>query len=133
MGFSLLIGPAFVRALARYRRRFEVRWPAPAGATAALLAVLVRGGAWRAAPAACRARPAARAERYLRGAQNRDGGFGGAPGQESGALFSGWAALGLAAAGHNPRDVSRHGRCAGRLRARVRAAPSATSARWSAR
>ena len=30
--FCLLIGPAFLRALARYRRRFEVRWersPAP--------------------------------------------------------------------------------------------------------
>ncbi len=35
VGFSLLIGPAFVRALRRYRRRFEVRWPAPAGAAAA--------------------------------------------------------------------------------------------------
>ena len=30
--FCLLIGPAFVRALERYRRRLEVRWPAPAGA-----------------------------------------------------------------------------------------------------
>lgn len=41
VGFSLLIGPAFVRALRRYRRRFEVRWPAPAGATAAgVLAVV---------------------------------------------------------------------------------------------
>ena len=28
--FCLLIGPAFIRALRRYRRRFEVRWR-PAG------------------------------------------------------------------------------------------------------
>ena len=27
--FCLLIGPVFIRALRRYRRRFEVRWPAP--------------------------------------------------------------------------------------------------------
>ncbi len=35
VGFSLLIGPAFVRALQRYRRRFDVRWPASARAVAA--------------------------------------------------------------------------------------------------
>jgi energy-coupling factor transport system substrate-specific component len=107
-GFSLLLGPAFIRALARYRRRFDVRWPAPSGATAALaVALLVAGLA--AAPAHA-ASTAAKAERYLRGAQNRDGGFGGAPGQSSEVLFSGWAALALASAGHNPADVTRHGR-----------------------
>ena len=37
-----------------------------------------------------------RAAGYLRRAENRDGGFGGAPGQRSSPLFSGWAALGLA-------------------------------------
>jgi energy-coupling factor transport system substrate-specific component len=40
-----------------------------------------------------------RAADYLRRAENRDGGFGGAPGQRSSALFSGWAALGLASDG----------------------------------
>ncbi len=35
VGFSLLIGPAFVRALRRYRRRFEVSWPASARVAAA--------------------------------------------------------------------------------------------------
>ena len=105
VGFALLIGPAFVRALGRYRRRFQVRWPAPAGAAAATLLLLVM-----AAPALAAGSPAAKAERWLRGAQNRDGGFGSAPGQSSGALFSGWAALGLASSGENPRDVSRHGR-----------------------
>ena len=71
--------------------------------------MLLVAGMAVAAPAHA-ASPADRAERYLRGAQNRDGGFGGAPGQSSGVLFSGWAALGLASAGHNPGDVSRHGR-----------------------
>jgi hypothetical protein len=113
VGFALLLGPAFVRALARYRRRFDVRWPAPSGATAALLVLLVVVCATAAPALAASPEPSASAkaaERYLRGAQNRDGGFGGAPGQASGVLFSGWAALGLAAAGHNPGDVSRHGR-----------------------
>src|ERR687894_115451 len=31
--FCLLIGPVFIRALRRYRRRLEVSWPAPATAT----------------------------------------------------------------------------------------------------
>ena len=65
VAFSLLIGPAFVRALARYRRRFEVRWPAPAGVTAAMVAALLLRVA--AAPAlAAGGSPAAKAERYLR-------------------------------------------------------------------
>jgi prenyltransferase beta subunit len=48
-------------------------------------------------------------EGYLLGAQNADGGFGAAPGQPSLQLYSGWVALGLAAAGENPRDVQRDG------------------------
>ena len=98
--FSLLIGPIFIRSLRRYRRRFEVRWLVPAAASLALLAVL-------AAPAA--ASPASRAEHWLVKTQNRDGGFGAASGQASSRLYSGWAGLGLAAAGHNPRDVKRAG------------------------
>ena len=46
---------------------------------------------------------------YLLAAQNRDGGFGGAPGQRSSTLYSGWAALGLAAKGRNPAAVSHGG------------------------
>jgi Squalene-hopene cyclase C-terminal domain/Prenyltransferase and squalene oxidase repeat len=42
-------------------------------------------------------------------AQNADGGFGAAPRQASSQLFSGWSGLGLAAAGHNPRDLRRRG------------------------
>jgi prenyltransferase beta subunit len=99
--FCLLIGPVFIRALRRYRRRLEVRWAAPAVAALLLLLALP---AWAGA-----ATPADRAERYLLRAQNQDGGFGAAPRQASSQLYSGWAGLGLAAAGHNPRDLHRRG------------------------
>jgi energy-coupling factor transport system substrate-specific component len=103
IGFCLLLGPTFVRALSRYRRRFEVRWLAPAAV--ALVALLVAGSA--AAPAARAAPPGASAAvAYLRAAQNSDGGFGGARGQSSTQLHTGWAALGLAAADVNPADVA---------------------------
>ena len=65
VGFSLLIGPAFVRALRRYRRRFEVRWPAPAGAAAAALLLAVVA-ALAMPPRPRRRRPPRKAERYLR-------------------------------------------------------------------
>jgi energy-coupling factor transport system substrate-specific component len=47
---------------------------------------------------------------WLARAQNRDGGFGAGPGVSSSQLMTGWAALGLAAAGRNPLDVRRGGR-----------------------
>jgi prenyltransferase beta subunit len=50
-----------------------------------------------------------RAAAWLANAQNTDGGFGSAPGQASGELYTGWASLGLAAGGRNPRDVERRG------------------------
>jgi hypothetical protein len=46
---------------------------------------------------------------YLASAQNSDGGFGGAPGQGSSELYTAWTAMGLAAAGRDPADVSRGG------------------------
>jgi energy-coupling factor transport system substrate-specific component len=109
--FCLLIGPAFVRALKRYRRRFEFRWPkpAPAPVVAAVVLALVLAPLPSAAHAAS---PAARAVDYLKSAQNGDGGFGGARGQGSTQLHSGWVALGLAAAGQNPRSVQRGGNSA---------------------
>jgi prenyltransferase beta subunit len=129
VGFCLLIGPAFIRALGRYRRRFEVRWAPPrtaatTGAAAAVVLVLAAGVALATAPteraraagettagptarAAATASPSTRAVRYLMRAQNRDGGLGGARGQRSNQLFTGWAGLGLAAARRNPRDVAR--------------------------
>jgi prenyltransferase beta subunit len=102
--FCLLIGPVFIRALRRYRRRLEVSWRAPAAASAAALTLVLMLPA-----GALAASPADRAEHWLVRAQNEDGGFGGAPGASSSELFSGWSALGLAAAGRNPRDVRRPG------------------------
>ncbi len=103
--FCLLIGPAFIRALERYRRRLEVRW-LPAAATGSLCLVVALALVPSVAGAAT---PSERAERYLLRAQNTDGGFGAAPRQSSSPLFSGWTGLGLAAAGHNARDVARKG------------------------
>jgi energy-coupling factor transport system substrate-specific component len=105
--FCLLIGPAFLRALARYRRRLEVRWersPAPVVAGVMMLALVL------AVPtAATAATPAGRAESYLLRVQNKDGGFGAAPRQSSSPLYTGWAGLALGSAGRNPRDVKRSG------------------------
>jgi squalene-hopene cyclase-like protein/prenyltransferase/squalene oxidase-like repeat protein len=98
--FALAFGPALLRALRRFRRRFEVTWrPAPAVSAALLLALLV------AAPAAA-ATPAS----YLLSAQNDDGGWPGGRGQPSAQLYTGWASLGMAATGRNPLDVRRGGR-----------------------
>jgi energy-coupling factor transport system substrate-specific component len=102
--FCLLIGPVFIRALRRYRRRFEVRWAAPAAAGAVLLVLLLAPTAAASVPT-----PAQAAERWLLRTQNDDGGFGAAAGQASSPLYSGWSGLGLAVAGHNPRDLQRRG------------------------
>ena len=100
--FCLLFGPALVRALSRYRQRFEVVWrPAPALAASLIAALAILAAAPRQAEAAS---PLT----WLRSAQNADGGFGADAGQRSAGLYTGWAGLGLAAAGRNPRDV-RHG------------------------
>jgi squalene-hopene cyclase-like protein/prenyltransferase/squalene oxidase-like repeat protein len=105
--FCLLIGPAFLRALARYRRRLEVRWertPAPValGAIAVALVLLVPAGA-------AAATPAQRAASYLAKAQNEDGGFGATPSGGSSPLYTGWAGLALGSTGRNPQDVKRPG------------------------
>jgi prenyltransferase beta subunit/uncharacterized membrane protein len=102
--FALAIGPAFVRALRRYRRRFEVRWIEPAIAAALLLALVLPASPQ---PAGAATGAKAKAVKYIERAQNADGGFGGAPGQSSSPLYTGWVALGIAAAGENPRDVRR--------------------------
>jgi energy-coupling factor transport system substrate-specific component len=85
----------------------DVRW-VPAPAAALLLAALVTVPAAPArADATADAAAASASLRYLLKAQNDDGGWGGAPGQSSSELYSGWAALGVASAGRNPRDVGR--------------------------
>ena len=109
--FCLAFGPALLRALQRFRTRMEVTWRPAIGAAplaSVALAVLVLGGAAAGAPAARAASPAG----YLLAAQNGDGGFGAARGQRSTQLYTGWAALGLAAGGRNPLDARRGGRTA---------------------
>jgi len=98
--FCLAFGPALVRAIARYRTRFEIDWR-PVGAVAGLLLVLLTLAA---APPA-RAAKADAAAGYLLRAQNDDGGWGAAAGVPSVQLYTGWAALGLAATGRNPSDA----------------------------
>jgi energy-coupling factor transport system substrate-specific component len=106
--FCLAFGPAFVRALQRFRDRSEIRWaPAPATLGAGLVALTVAAGAL--APATAEASAGSRATAYLLRAQNGDGGFGAAPGQRSSALYSSWAAIGLAAVGRDPDRVRRRG------------------------
>ena len=136
--FALAFGPALVRAISRFAARLQVVWqPAgPVGArdaagaggaagtrdTAGAGRAVRAGGAAGAAvivlaslalTAGLGAPPSARAgatpTSYLLGAQNNDGGFGSAPGSSSSPLYSGWAALGLAAEGYNPRRVTRDG------------------------
>jgi hypothetical protein len=104
---ALIAGPALVRILLRYRRRFEFAWARPAApartaaTTAALLLTLVL-----LVPAqALAAKGPAGAVAYLRAAQNADGGFGAAPGQPSSPAMTGWAALGLESAGVHPGAV----------------------------
>lgn len=114
VAFFAVFGPALVRTLRRFRTRLEFTWRAPAAGTPAVaLAALALTGAATAALAAGPAAPAASAATpaeavgYLERAQNRDGGFGAAPGQASVDLYSGWATLGLAAQGINPADAAR--------------------------
>ena len=96
--FCLAFGPAFVRALLRFRERFEIRWePIAAAALAAAALVALPTAARAATPTA-----------YLVAAQNRDGGFGAAKGQPSNQLYSAWAAMGLAAAGRHDARVARY-------------------------
>ena len=65
------------------------------------------GGRALAAATAPSAEP--RAAAYLERAQNADGGFGAAPGQSSGELYTAWAAIGLAADGSACHVVARDG------------------------
>ncbi|HET9102938.1 MAG TPA: prenyltransferase/squalene oxidase repeat-containing protein [Solirubrobacteraceae bacterium] len=111
VGFALAFGPALIRSLQRFARRLSVTWiplEAPgAGAGVPLAAILVVVAAGSLVPSAGVAHaatvaPQTRAISYLRGAQNTDGGFGADRGQTSASLFTGWAALGLAATGRSP-------------------------------
>jgi energy-coupling factor transport system substrate-specific component len=98
---ALAAGPALVRMISRYRERFEFRWRE---AGAAPLAVLVVAALLIVPPPRAEAR-ASTAVAWLARAQNSDGGFGTSPGTSSSATMTGWAMLGLEAAGHSPFAV----------------------------
>ncbi|HEX4691271.1 MAG TPA: prenyltransferase/squalene oxidase repeat-containing protein [Solirubrobacteraceae bacterium] len=106
--FCLAFGPALVRSLARFRTRLDVRWEPAAGiaAAGAVVAALVLAAA-PAPPARADAlaQAARSSQSWLLRVQNADGGWGSAPGAASSGLYTGWAALGVAAAGTNPRDA----------------------------
>lgn len=96
--FGLAFAPELARLLGRIRARMDVKWePArPVAVTSlAVVGICLLGASLAHAGTS-------REVSYLKGAQNADGGFGGAKGQRSSELFSAWAAIGLAAAGHDP-------------------------------
>jgi hypothetical protein len=125
--FGLAFAPELARVLTRVRSRMDIRWEAANVGTSLTLAVilgcagallpighLVSAQARR--PASSLPQPArlaraglAREVGYLTSAQDANGGFGAAPGQASSELYTAWAAIGLAAAGHNPAATRRDG------------------------
>lgn len=116
IALALVAGPAMVRMLVRFRERFEFRWrrgtgperagPGLAGTATALLVGLIALTTLIPAPATAKSPAVA----WLARAANHDGGFPATPGQESSTQMTGWAMLGLEAAGVNPRDLGRTGR-----------------------
>jgi len=122
--FALIAGPAMVRMLTRFRQRFEWGRRGPAGEPSArrragltpglhgggAAAALILACALAAAiPARAEASEVSRAANWLVSVQNPDGGFGASPGDRSSPEITGWAMLGLEAAGRNPLDISSHG------------------------
>jgi len=115
---ALVAGPAMVRMLLRFRERFEFRWPATAptdrskrgltGVATVLLAALIGLVAFAVPPAGAKQSSVA----WLKRAANADGGYPATTGGESNPQMTGWAILGLEAAGTNPLDTGRHGRSA---------------------
>ncbi len=115
--FALAFGTPLIRSIQRFTRRLQVRWE-PLGGGATLLIALLLAGWLASQPAlggggggerALAASTATTPTGYLLAAQNSDGGYGASRGAPSSPLYSGWAALGLAAEGHNPQNVSRAG------------------------
>jgi energy-coupling factor transport system substrate-specific component len=106
-GFAMLFGPAMIRTLRRFRTRIQVTWLPPASSVAAAAVVAaVAAGTLAQSPSADASvyHPSAQVS-YLLKAENRNGGWGSAPGQASDTLDSGWAVVALAAGGFDPRGA----------------------------
>jgi prenyltransferase beta subunit len=113
--------------LSRFRARCDVKWePAPAAGWGAPLAVVLAVVLvlTAAAPPSAPAAPsvAARGLTYLERVQNRDGGWGAAPGQASSPTYTGWVLIGQAAAARGGRCDAAGVRYLQRGASRVRAA-----------
>jgi energy-coupling factor transport system substrate-specific component len=115
---ALVAGPALVRTLERFRERCEFRWRERVAAASlftvsavgAVLILAAPAGAGDASAAAqAEAAAAGNARSWLQATRNRDGGFGTAPGESSSSAMTGWAMLGLEAAGRNPLDLDAGG------------------------
>jgi energy-coupling factor transport system substrate-specific component len=106
VALALAAGPALVRMISRYRTRLEFDWR-PAGALPALLAALVAVSVAASTPDAHA--DAADARGWLERAQRPDGGYGAYTDGPSSAQMTGWAMLGLEAAGRNPLDLDSGG------------------------
>jgi hypothetical protein len=120
---ALIAGPAIVRMLSRFRRRFE--WgrgggapdpeppPPPGklrpafrgGGLALFVAAALLLGALAPSPASAAGVDSATS--WLRSVQNGDGGYGSSPERDSGTEMTAWVMLGLEAAGINPHDVTK--------------------------
>jgi energy-coupling factor transport system substrate-specific component len=127
--FGLAFAPELARLLARLRARMDVSWeavephgelntPRPVRALSApgpLIALALAVGlglglaGGLAKPPAASAASLSRELGYLASAQNPDGGYGASTSQHSSGLYTGWAAMGFAAAGRNPASVRRDG------------------------
>ena len=120
LAFALALGPALTRSIQRFARRINVTWLPAEGVAPLLAATLVLGGLGLASRDVATARAAVPAHaatvtspasltsaavNYLLSAENADGGFGSDRGQRSDQLYAGWAALGLAAAGHDLNQI----------------------------
>jgi energy-coupling factor transport system substrate-specific component len=104
---ALAAGPALVRMVSRFRTRLQFNWPVAEAMTILIAAVVGVGalGLSRPQPAAADSS----AVGWLRDAQSADGGYAATLGQSSSPAMTGWAMLGLEAAGVNPLDVRSRG------------------------
>lgn len=130
---ALVAGPAMIRMLIRFRERFEWRRGGAAtiappgggagtperaagaavattGRIAAVLLVVLLLGAFASTRAEAAGGGTQGAVTWLRSAQNPDGGWGEKQGAKSAQAMTGWAMLGLEAAGVNPQDVTSGGK-----------------------
>jgi energy-coupling factor transport system substrate-specific component len=103
---ALAAGPALVAMISRYRTRMRFRWH-PAGALPLLVLALLL---LPAPPPAQAGGGVGAAAKWLERARQGDGGYAAGPGLSANPQMTGWAILGLEAAGRNPLDVGPRGR-----------------------